>query len=111
MSLLLSVPLADTWGMHDNDVGVGWMMIPMVLFWGAVILGIVWLARGGFEGWRERRSDTPTEVLERRFADGAISVDDYRARRKALVDGTSEPNGDRKDEPLTTPPAGEGRQR
>jgi hypothetical protein len=36
---------ADTWGMHDSDVGAGWMflmMIGMTLFWGLVVLGILW---------------------------------------------------------------------
>ena len=49
MSLGLTVPLVDTWGMH-GDVGAGWMivmMFVMVLFWAAIILGIVWLVRGG----------------------------------------------------------------
>jgi putative membrane protein len=112
MNLISTVPLADTWGMH-GDFGGAWMIVMMggmALFWGAIILGIVWLARGGFEGRRERRTDTPTDVLERRFAEGAISVDDYRARREVLVNGNAKPNGDHEDEPLTAPLAREGRQ-
>lgn len=53
------------------------MMLGMVVFWGGIILLIVWLVRGGFD-----RSRTPVvsamEILERRFAEGAISVDEYR---------------------------------
>ena len=85
MNLLLALPLAD-WGMHD-DVGSGWMivmMLLMLLFWAAVILGIVWLARGGGGGWREPRRQAPTEILDRRFAEGAISVEDYQERLKVL---------------------------
>lgn len=84
MSLVLTHPLAD-WGMHD-DVGTGWMIVMMflvLLFWAAVILGIVWLARGG-GGWREPRRETATEILDRRFAEGAISVEDYQERLKVL---------------------------
>ena len=92
MILPLFVPLADGSGMM-GDFGAGWMIL-MVLFWGAIILGAVWLARSGFEGRRERRSVTPAEILERRFAEGAISVDDYRARREALVNDAPEPKGD-----------------
>lgn len=73
--------------MHD-DVGTGWtivMMVVMPLVWVAVILGIVWLARGGgVGGWREPRKETPTEILNRRFAEGAISVEDYQERLKVL---------------------------
>lgn len=88
------IPLADTWGMH-GDVGWGWMTVMMgmmVLFWAALVLGVVWLVRGaarsvtrsdGAPGGRE----TPLEVLDRRFAEGAISAEDYGARREVLVNG------------------------
>jgi hypothetical protein len=50
-ALLLSLSLlqfADTWGMHDSDIGAGWMivmMLGMVVFWGLVIVGVVCCAR------------------------------------------------------------------
>ena len=103
MSIAQAIPLADTWGMH-GDVGWGWMtlmMILMALFWGAVIFGVIWLIRGSFDRRPEARSETPTEVLERRFAEGVISVEDYRARREVLVNGTDESNDARMDQPLT----------
>jgi putative membrane protein len=83
--------LADTWGMHGDDVGWGWwivMTFGMVVFWGALILGIVWLIRGSFEGWRggrEARRETPLETLDRRFAEGSISVEDYHHRRDVIT--------------------------
>jgi putative membrane protein len=98
------IPLADTW-MHGGW-GWGWMtlmMVVMVLFWGAVIFGVVWLIRGALDGRPGGRRETPLEVLDRRFTEGAISVDDYRARREVLVNGAAEPNGDHTDEPLTAP--------
>jgi putative membrane protein len=85
-----TVLLADNnWDMH-GDVSTGWMivmMIGMVLFWAAIIFGIVWLVRGASGGWRwggERR-ETPSEILERRFAEGAISVEDYHQRREVIA--------------------------
>jgi putative membrane protein len=75
--------------MHDG--GGGWwivMMFGMVLFWAAVILGIVWLARGGFDGWRGGRRETPTEILDRRFAEGEISAEDYRERREVIANSS-----------------------
>jgi putative membrane protein len=72
--------------------GWGWMslmMIVMLLFWVAVIAGIVWLVRGAAWGpsARERLTsrETPVEILERRFAEGEISEEDYRARREVLA--------------------------
>ena len=35
--MMLALLLADTWDMHDNDAGAGWMivmMLGMVVFWG-----------------------------------------------------------------------------
>jgi putative membrane protein len=94
------IPLADTWGMH-GDVGWGWMalmMAVMVLFWGAVIFGIAWLVRGVGRGVGRGTPaaetlagrETPVQILERRFAEGALTLDDYRARREVLVDGTDD---------------------
>lgn len=101
------VPLADTWGMH-GDVGWGWMttmMIFMVLFWGAVIFGIVWLIRDTAWGRSTRgepppSQETPLDILDRRFAEGAISEEDYRARREVLLGGARGSNGVHKDEPI-----------
>jgi len=91
VNLALTLPLGDAWGMHDGDIGAGWMigmMFVMLLFWAAVILGTVWLARGGFNGSRGARTETPIEILDRRFAEGAISVEDYNERRKVIVDSS-----------------------
>jgi putative membrane protein len=68
--------------------GFAWWMIPMmvgmILFWGLVILGIVWLVRGGL-GLREDGKMSAIEVLERRLAEGELTVEEYRERRDALV--------------------------
>jgi putative membrane protein len=83
----LAIPLADSWGMH-GDVGWGWMvlmMVLMVLFWAAVIFGIVWLVRGGFDGGRGGRRESPSEILDRRFAEGDITAEEYRVRREVVV--------------------------
>ena len=106
--------LGDTW-MHG---GWGWwmplMMIPMLLFWGAVIFGIFWLIRGSIRG-ESASGETPVskesavEILERRFAEGAITAEDYQARREVLVNGTAESNSSHKDEPRAARQAVEGR--
>lgn len=93
MSIGQTVPLADSW-MHG---GWGWMslmMVMMLLFWCAVIAGIVWLIRGASWGGRPRErnvsKEAPLEILDRRFAEGEISEEDYRARREVLA-GRGEP--------------------
>jgi putative membrane protein len=78
--------LADIdWGHMDG----GWwvvMMVGMVIFWGLVIGLGIWLLRGGAAGNRVDTQDRPTplETLDQRFAEGAISADDYRERREIL---------------------------
>src|SRR5512133_1336151 len=93
--------------------GWGWMilmMIPMVLFWGAVIFGIVWLVRNVADRRPEPRTESPIDVLDRRFAEGAISVEDYHARREVLLAGTAGSNGVGKtDDPLIAAQAAEGK--
>jgi putative membrane protein len=90
MNIAQVFPLADTW-MHGGW-GWGWMslmMIVMLLFWGAVIAGVVWLIRGAAWDPSVRETlvskETPVEILDRRFAEGAISEEDYRARREVLA--------------------------
>jgi putative membrane protein len=114
VNIALTVPLADSWGMH----GSGWWLlaaIPMMLFMGAMM----WMMMRGMMGGcsspdSSARSDTsvsretPMEVLERRFAEGEISIEEYRARREALVDGAAEPSGDEDESRLVGPRTGGG---
>lgn len=110
MAIARSVPLADTWGMHGN-VGWGWMtvmMIFMALFWGAVIFGIIWVIRDTAWGRSSRgeppvNKESPLDILDRRFAEGAITEEDYRAGREVLRGKTTSTNGTRETEPVVTP--------
>lgn len=90
MKLASIALLADAWDVNGH-MGGGWwvvMMIGMVIFWAAVIVGIAWLVRGGPSESRGRASgETPLEVLDRRFAEGAMSSDDYRERKDVLTGG------------------------
>lgn len=85
--------LADTdWGHMDG----GWwvvMAVGMVLIWALAIVGLVWLAREltGRRGLRLRQD--PLELLDRRLAEGAISPEDYRERRK-ILSGAASPEGE-----------------
>jgi len=79
-----------------NGGGWGWgawlfMAVMMVIFWGAVITGIVMAVR--YYG-RDRQnppppaaggdSDTAMRVLDERFASGEIDAEEYTKRRDVL---------------------------
>ncbi len=61
------------------------MMIGMALFWGAIILGLVWLIRDGAARRRADSEETALAILDRRFAEGALSLDDYHQRKSVLA--------------------------
>jgi putative membrane protein len=74
--------------MHDGDVGSGWMivmMLGMVLFWGLVIVGAVWLLREAIGRGRHGPDVDPLAILDRRLAEGHISVEEYEQRKKTLT--------------------------
>ena len=58
------------------------MMVGMVLFWGLVILGIIWLLRETLG--RHHPAHDPRAILDRRLAEGEISVEEYEQRKKTL---------------------------
>ena len=82
------------WG-HDGDMGVGgWVgMVFMIVFWIAVIIGIIYLVRYLAARPRERDgmhmsegsgSSDPLRTLENRYASGEIDREEYLQRRKDL---------------------------
>jgi putative membrane protein len=80
-----------------NHMGGGaWVLmgIGMITFWGLVIFGVVWLMRTLTDhrpaGVGDGGEPSALEVLDRKLAEGVISVEDYRERRHLL---TGEPEG------------------
>ena len=70
----------------SQDGGWSWwafglMLVGMIVFWGLVIWGIVWIVRSS------RRSDdgSPERVLAERFARGEIDEEEYRRRLDVLL--------------------------
>ena len=81
-------PYGPEWGTHPmwwmwGAWGIGMMLI-MLLFWGAVIVAVVfgirWLLRQG----REQRSDSALEILRQRYARGDLTKDDFDRMKKEL---------------------------
>lgn len=84
MTFLATTVLADSWGWHHGDVGIGWwivMMLGMIVFWGAIIALVVWALRKGI-GSRQR--EEPLDILRHRLAEGSITVEEYEERRATL---------------------------
>ena len=106
MNIAQSLLLADSWGMHDGDVGMGWWIIgvPFMLL---MMGGMMWMMMRGMGGGSSAPTETPGTTESP--VEGEISVEEYRTRREELINGTDEPNGDQKDEPLTASGV-EGRQ-
>jgi putative membrane protein len=64
----------------------GWWIPFGPLFWLLLIVGIVFLARArsGRPPWTGGGRETGIDVLERRFAEGELSLEQYRERRSVL---------------------------
>ncbi len=90
--MLDAAPLMADMGDHMGDWGAGWwvlMTIGMVVFWGLVILGVVWLVRSTGSAQHHERGLSAIDVLDRRLAQGEISPEEYRERRGMLQGGGS----------------------
>jgi putative membrane protein len=71
----------DGYDMSPWMLSLGSLM--MVLFWGGLILLVVWVIRAK-GGPSANSSDRPQEVLKRRLAAGEITTDEYEKTRRVL---------------------------
>lgn len=72
---------------HMGDWGAGWwilMALMMVVFWGLVIVGAVWLVRSLVGERHGHHRGSALEVLDHRLATGEISTEEYRERRSVI---------------------------
>ena len=71
--------------MDWNTMGFfGWTM--MILFWTAVLLVIIWVVRN-LSTKPSPTTQTPLDLLERRFAAGEIDREDFEERKQLLSRG------------------------
>ena len=114
MNISQTILFADSFGINGDG---GWwiVMVPlMVLFMG----GMMWMMMRGMGGGSSPSSsapgetpairESPSEILERRFAESEISIEEYRARREVLVNGSASPSRDHDEQPITAHPASGG---
>ena len=73
------------WG-GDFGMGFGGGGIFMVFFWGLIIFGVVYLVKiilgGG--STEEKKNESAQEILEKRFARGEISKEEFEKAMEVL---------------------------
>jgi putative membrane protein len=90
MTMQVAVYATNCW---HQGWGGPWLLLGP-LFWGLVIFGIVWAVcrsrrrrrRSGFA-----RHGSGIQLLERRYAQGELSADEFRERRAVLEEHRSAP--------------------
>ena len=91
MIAAISVLADSNFDSHMGDWGAGWwilMAAMMVVFWGLVILGIVWVIRSLAPGHQQQHPASALDVLDQRLASGEITPKEYRERRDLLTRGS-----------------------
>lgn len=78
--------------MHGFGFGIGGGLL-MLLFWGLLIVGAVWVIRSLFSGGsnssfrQSEREESAKEILDRRYASGEINRDEYETMKGDLAKG------------------------
>ncbi len=73
--------------MHIHEI-LGWhwgMWIFFIIFWLLIVLGIVAIVR--WFNAKTKNEESPIQILEKRYARGEISKDDYEMRKEKMVGG------------------------
>jgi len=73
------------WG-GDFGMGFGGGGIFMILFWGLIIIGVVYLVKmiQGGGPTEEKMSESAQEVLEKRFAKGEMNKEEFEDAMEVL---------------------------
>ena len=77
-------PAVGGWG-WGLAMGLGWLA--MLAFWGALIVGVVLLVRGlgsSIAGPTGKSTESPLEILKRRYAAGELTREEYDQMRQVL---------------------------
>ncbi len=77
------------WHWMGNGFGWGFGMLGMALFWLVFVAALVWVVRAVWDrtarnGRPTRESESPLEILQRRYARGEIDRAEFEEKRKDL---------------------------
>ena len=88
---LVVLAQSDWHGHHDINDGWGiGMMAVMVAFWAVIAVAVVWAVRhwtSSTHAAHGMAADEPLRILDRRLAEGDITVEEYTRRRDLLRGG------------------------
>jgi putative membrane protein len=77
-----------------GGAGMGWLAwlgigLMMIVFWGLVVLALVWLIRSRAAARKEEplSARSPREILDERLARGELTEEEYVRRRDLLRTG------------------------
>lgn len=80
----LLIFLLQVWPHHHTDGGVWWMHWFWIIVWIALIAIIIALIARSMSSTDGRGRETARDILERRYAEGEISTEEYEERKKRL---------------------------
>ena len=89
MTIAQALPLADSWGTRG-----GWWIVMCVLMMVCMAMMMFGMARTGTHSDHRRPApwerfttrEPPDEILDRRFAEGTVSLEDYELRKQQLAE-------------------------
>jgi putative membrane protein len=70
--------------MMGSGFGFGIPGLGMIIFWGLIILLVVWLARS-VSGERPSERKSARQILDERYANGEIDRQEYEQKKQALL--------------------------
>lgn len=76
------------WGNYEwgQGMGLGVGGIFMLLFWGLVIVGIVYIVQATVKkSGKSGQEETPLDILKRRYAKGEISKEEFEKTKDDLM--------------------------
>ena len=82
------------WGFGSGPIG-GWGMgggfgpLFMLLFWGLLIMGVIFLVRWSMHAFRKqppysRDASSPLDIIRKRYASGEIDQEEFKRMQQAL---------------------------